>query len=234
MLGDVIRDFNYAIRSFARRPLFTAVIVLTLALGIGSNVAMFSVANAVLLRALPYDHPEELALVWTRLQATNVERSLVSGPDLGDYQAQTTRFEGFAGAAAVPGTLTGDGQAERIVNGYTTWNLFELLGVQPLVGRTFRSDDAITIDPKVFANPNPDLPPGKVMLSYGLWQRRFGGNRDVIGRTIQMDGWGSVVVGVLPPTFRIYLPADAAMPTNVDAWAVLPRNISEFAGTRPG
>ena len=229
MLGDVIRDFNYAIRSFVRRPLFTAVIVLTLALGIGSNVAMFSVANAVLLRALPYDHPEELALVWTRLQATNVERSLVSGPDLGDYQAQTTRFEGFAGAAAVPGTLTGDGQAERIVNGYTTWNLFELLGVQPLVGRTFRSDDAITIDPKVFANPNPDLPPGKVMLSYGLWQRRFGGNRDVIGRTIQMDGWGSVVVGVLPPTFRIYLPADAAMPTNVDAWGVLPRNISEFA-----
>ena len=229
MLGNVIRDFNYAIRSFVRRPLFTAVIVLTLALGIGSNVAMFSVANAVLLRALPYDHPEELALVWTRLQATNVERSLVSGPDFGDYQAQTTRFEGFAGAAAVPGTLTGAGQAERIVNGYTTWNLFELLGVQPLVGRTFRSDDAITIDPKVFANPNPDLPPGKVMLSYGLWQRRFGGDRNVIGRTIQMDGWGSVVVGVLPPTFRIYLPADAAMRTNVDAWGVLPRNISDFA-----
>ena len=229
MVGDVIRDFKYAIRSFVRRPLFTAVIVLTLALGIGSNVAMFSVANAVLLRALPYDHPEELALVWTRLQATNVERSLVSGPDLGDYQTQTTRFEGFAGAVAVPGTLTGSGQAERIMNGYTTWNLFELLGVRPLLGRTFRKDDAITIDPKQFANPNPDLPPGKVMLSYGLWQRRFGGDPGVIGRTIQMDGWGSVVVGVLPPTFRIYLPADAAMPTNVDAWGVLPTNISDFA-----
>ncbi len=229
MVGDVIRDFKYAIRSFVRRPLFTAVIVLTLALGIGSNVAMFSVANAVLLRALPYDHPEELALVWTRLQATNVERSLVSGPDLRDYQTQTTRFEGFAGAVAVPGTLTGAGQAERITNGYTTWNLFELLGVRPHLGRTFRKDDAITIDPKQFANPNPDLPPGKVMLSYGLWQRRFGGDPDVIGRTIQLDGWGSVVVGVLPPTFRIYLPADAAMPTNIDAWGVLPTNISDFA-----
>ena len=155
MVGDVVRDFKYAIRSFVRRPLFTAVIVLTLALGIGSNVAMFSVANAVLLRALPYDHPEELALVWTRLQATNVERSLVSGPDLRDYQTQTTRFEGFAGAVAVPGTLTGGGQAERITNGYTTWNLFELLGVRPLLGRTFRKEDAITIDPKQFANPNP-------------------------------------------------------------------------------
>jgi putative ABC transport system permease protein len=229
MVGDVIRDIKYAIRSFVRRPLFTAVIVLTLALGIGSNVAMFSVANAVLLRALPYDHPEELALVWTRLQATNVERSLVSGPDLGDYQAQTTRFEGFAGAAAIPGTLTGSGQAERIMNGYTTWNMFELLGVRPHLGRTFRKDDAFRIDPKQFGNPNPDLPPGKVMLSYGLWQRRFGGDPGVIGRTIQMDGWGSVVVGVLPPTFRIYLPADAAMPTNVDAWGVLPVNISEFA-----
>ena len=233
MVGAVIRDFKYAIRSFVRRPLFTAVIVLTLALGIGSNVAMFSVANAVLLRALPYDHPEELALVWTRLQTTNVERSLVSGPDFGDYQTQTTRFEGFAGAVAVPGTLTGTGQAERITNGYTTWNLFELLGVRPHLGRNFRRDDAITIDPKVFANPNPDLPPGKVMLSYGLWQRRFGGDSGVIGRTIQLDGWGSVIVGVLPPTFRIYLPADSAMPTNVDAWGVLPVNISDFARDAP-
>ena len=228
MVGDVLRDFKYAIRSFVQRPLFTAVIVLTLALGIGSNVAMFSVANAVLLRALPYDHPEELALVWTRLQATNVERSLVSGPDFADYQKQTTRFEGFAGAAAVAGTLTGAGQAERITIGYTTSNLFELLGVRPILGRSFRKEDAITIDPKQFANPNPDLPPGTVMLSYGLWQRRFGGDPQVIGRTIQMGGWGSVIVGVLPATFRIYLPADAAMPTNIDAWNVLPNNITDF------
>jgi putative ABC transport system permease protein len=233
MLGDVLRDVRYAIRSFVQRPLFTAVIVLTLALGIGSNVAMFSVTNAVLLRAMPYDHPEELALVWTRLQATDSARALVSGPDFGDYQTQTTRFEGFAGAVAVAGTLTGTGQAERIMNGYATWNLFELLGVQPVLGRTFRKEDAITIDPKQFASPNPDLPPGTVMLSYGLWQRRFGGDPGVIGRTIQLDGWGSVVVGVLPPTFRIHLPADAAMPTNVDAWGLLPVNISDFARDAP-
>jgi putative ABC transport system permease protein len=233
MVSDVLRDFKDAIRSFARRPLFTAVIVLTLALGIGSNVAMFSTANAVLLRALPYEHPEELALVWTRLAATNVERSLVSGPDFGDYQTQTTRFEGFAGAVAIPGTLTGAGPAERIMNGYTTWNLFELLGVRPVLGRTFRKDDTITIDPKEFTGPNPDLPPGTVMLSYGLWQRRFGGDPNVVGRTIQMDGWGSIVVGVLPPTFRIYLPAAAAMPTNIDAWGLLPANIADFARDAP-
>jgi putative ABC transport system permease protein len=228
MFLNVLRDFKYAIRSFARRPLFTGVILLTLALGIGSNVAIFSVANAVLFRPLPYESPEELALVWTRLPATNVARTLVSGPDFRDYQNETTRFEGFAGAVAIAGTLTGDGPAEQIMNAYTTWNLFDLLGVSPIVGRRFVADDAFPIDPQAFGSPNPDLPPGKVMLSYGLWQRRFGGDPSIVGRTILMDGWGSVVVGVLPQDFRIYLPADAGMPTNIDAWGVLPSNIGDF------
>jgi putative ABC transport system permease protein len=222
-------DAKYAIRSLARRPLFTAVILLTLALGIGSNVAIFSVANAVLFRALPFEDPEELAFVWTRLPATNVERSLVSGPDFQDYQRQTTQFEGFAGAVAIPGTLTGYGPPERITNAYVTWNLFDLLGVRPFLGRAPTADDAFPIDPKAFGSPNPDLPPGKVVLTYELWQRRFGGDQSVIGRTIQMDGWGSIVVGVLPPNFRIYLPADAGMPTDIDAWGVLPSNIGDFA-----
>jgi putative ABC transport system permease protein len=233
MVLAILRDFRYAIRSFVRRPLFAGVIVVTLALGIGSNVAIFSVANAVLFRPLPYENPEELALIWTRLPATNVERSLVAGPDLEDYRNETTRFDGFAGAAALAGTLTGAGPAEQIMNGYTTWNLFELLGVEPALGRNFVADDAFPIDPEMFGNPNPDLPPGKVMLTYTLWQRRFGGDRSVIGRTIQLDGWGSEVVGVLPPDFRIYLPPDAGMPTNIDAWGVLPSNIGEYNRDAP-
>src|SRR5512134_3604226 len=148
MIRDVLRDLRYALRSFARRPLFTGVILFTLALGIGSNVAIFSVANAVLFRALPFKDPEELAFVWTRLPATNVERSLVSGPDLKDYQTGTTLFEGFAGAAALPGTLTGDGPAEQIMNAYTTWNMFQLIGVRPVLGRNFVAEDAFSIDPK--------------------------------------------------------------------------------------
>jgi putative ABC transport system permease protein len=233
MIQAVLRDFKFAIRSFTRRPLFTGVILLTLALGIGSNVAIFSVANAVLFRALPFEDPEELAFIWTRLPATNVERSLVSGPDFKDYHTGTTGFEGFAGAVALAGTLTGDGPAEQIMNAYTTWNLFSLLGVRPALGRNFVAEDAFPIDPKAFGTPNPNLPPGKVLLSYGLWQRRFGGDRSVIGKTIQMDGWGSVVVGVLPADFRIYLPADAAMPTNIDAWGILPSNIGDFARDAP-
>ena len=120
MCLSLLLDAKFAIRSLARRPLFTGVILFTLALGIGSNVAIFSVANAVLFRALPFQDPEELAFVWTRLPATNVARSLVSGPDLKDYQQETTRFEGFAGAVAIPGTLTGDGPPERITNAYVT------------------------------------------------------------------------------------------------------------------
>src|ERR1041385_9157478 len=114
MTLDVLRDLKYALRSFARRPLFAGVIVLTLALGIGSNVAIFSVANAVLFRALPFKNPEELAFGWNRLLKTNVKRSLVAGPDFKDYQPEATQCKGFAGAIALPGTSTGEGPPERI------------------------------------------------------------------------------------------------------------------------
>jgi predicted permease len=228
MIRDVLRDLKYALRSFARRPLFTGVILLTLALGIGSNVAIFSVANAVLFRALPFRNPGELAFVWTRLPKTNVSRALVSGPDFKDYQTETTRFAGFAGAVALPGNITGEGPPERITNAYVTWNMLEILGVRPILGRTHRAEDAFPMDPKQFGNPDAKLPPNKVVLSYGLWQRRFGGDSSVIGKTILLDGWGSLVIGVLPRDFRIYLPPDAGMPSNIDAWGILPSNIGDF------
>ena len=224
----MLRDLKYALRSFARRPLFTGVILLTLALGIGSTLAIFSVANAVLFRSLPFQDPEELAFVWTRLPKTNVRRALVSGPDFKDYQTEATRFKGFAGAVAIPGTITGEGPPERITNAYVTWNMLNLLGVRPVLGRTHVAEDAFPIDPKQFGNPDPKLPPNKVVLSYGLWQRRFGGDSTVIGRTILLDGWGSLVIGVLPRNFRIYLPPDAGMPSNIDAWGILPSNIGDF------
>ena len=224
----MLRDLKYALRSFARRPLFTAVILLTLALGIGSNVAIFSVANAVLFRPLPFANPEELAFVWTRLPKTNVKRALVSGPDFKDYQTDATKFKGFAGAVALAGNITGEGPPERITNAYVTWNMLEILGVRPILGRTHRADDAFPMDPKQFGNPDAKLPPNKVVLSYGLWQRRFGGDSTVIGKTILLDGWGSLVIGVLPRDFRIYLPPDAGMPSNIDAWGILPSNIGDF------
>jgi putative ABC transport system permease protein len=226
-------DVKYAIRSFARRPFFTAVILLTLALGIGSNVAIFSVANAILFRPLPYQEPEQLVLVWTRLPSTDVERNLVSPPDFGDYRAETTLFTDLAAAMAVPGTLTGEGPAEQVMAGFVTWNFFELLGVAPLLGRDFDPADAYPIDPSTFGAPNPDLPPGTLILSHGLWQRRFGGDPDIVGRTIELEGLGSVVAGVLPQDFRIYMPPDSPIPTNIDVWTVAPSNLTEFAREAP-
>ena len=226
-------DIRYAFRAFARRPALTAVLLATLALGIGSNVAIFSVANAVLFQPLPYADPEELALVFTRLPATDVSRALVSGPDLDDYREGTSSFEGFAGAMALVGTLTGEGPPEQITTGYATGNMFDLLGVVPALGRNLSEDDEFPVDPDMFGSPNPELPPGFVLISHGLWQRRFGGSRDVIGEGVELDGWESTIVGVLPEDFRIYLPADAAMPTNVDAWGVMPSNLGEFARDTP-
>ncbi|HKS06517.1 MAG TPA: ABC transporter permease [Gemmatimonadaceae bacterium] len=228
MIQAFLHDLKFAIRSFAKRPLFAGVIILTLGLGIASNVAIFSVANAVLFRALPFENPEQLAFVWTRQPKTNVARSLVSGPDLKDYGTETTRFQGFGAAVALAGTLTGEGTPERIVNAYVSWNTLDLLGVRPILGRTHREDDSFRINPQEFGQPNPNIPPNKVVLSHGLWLRRFGGDSSVIGKTIQMDGWGSVVIGVLPRDFRIYLPPDAGMPSNIDAWGILPNNLSEF------
>jgi putative ABC transport system permease protein len=202
--------------------------VATLALGIGSNVAIFGVANAVLFQPLPYEDPEELALVWT--QITNQPRALVSGPDFIDYRNETRLFEGFAGAVAVNGALTGDGsRAEEITAGWATANLFHILGVTPLIGRNFEPADEAPMDPALFSDPNAELPPGHVLLTHGLWRRRFGADPGVVGQTIYIDGGASIVVGVLPPTFSIYLPEDAGMPTDIDVWGVLPSNFSEAA-----
>jgi putative ABC transport system permease protein len=220
-------DLRFAVRSFARRPGFTAVVVATLALGIGSTVAIFGVANAVLFRPLPYEAPEELALVWT--QITNQPRALVSGPDFLDYRNETTMFEGFAGAIAMTAAITGEGRAEEITVAYATANVFDILGVTPVRGRNFEPADEAPIDPALFMDPNAELPPGTIMLTHGFWQRRFGGDPSVIGRTVLIDGAGAVVVGILPQTFRIYLPEDAGMPTNIDAWGVIPSNFSDAA-----
>ena len=133
-----MQDIRYALRGFAQRPGYTAVLVVTLALGIGSNVAIFSVTNAILFRPLPFDDPEELVLIWNRLENTNVERALVSGPDFIDYQQNTTLFEDFAVAVAFPGTLTGDGRGEQVLRGWVGVNFLQLLGVAPMIGRKCR------------------------------------------------------------------------------------------------
>jgi len=222
LMGFFLRDVRYAVRTFWHQPGFTAVVVLTLALGIGTNAAIFSVANAVLFRPLPYGEPERLVLVWNRMANADRPNAPVSGPDFLDYQDQTTMFEDFAGAIAVEATITGEERAEQVMVGWSTDNLFKVLQVSPFIGRDFEPEDGTPIDPKVFMDPNSKLPPGALLLSHGMWQRNFAGDPHVLGRSIQLDGQASIIVGVLPEDFRIYLPAYAGMPTNIDAWRVMP------------
>jgi putative ABC transport system permease protein len=226
ILTMLLKDLRFAVRTFAQRPGFTIVVVLTLGLAIGSSVAIFSVANAVLLQPLPYEDPERLVLVWNRMTAANRPNAPVSGPDFLDYKTQTTMFEDFAGAIAVEATITGEERPEQVMMGWSTINLFELLGVRPFIGRNFEAADATPIDPKSFLDPNAKLPPGAILLTHGMWQRQFGGDPKIVGKTIQLDGHGSIIVGVLPPDFRIYLPAYAGMPTNIDAWGAIPVDFS--------
>jgi len=175
-----LKDIRYAVRTFAQRPGFTAVVVLTLALAIGSNVAIFSVASAVLLQPLPYEDPERLVLVWNRMANANRPNVPVSGPDFLDYKDQTTLFEGFAGAIAVEATITGEERPEQVMMGWTTVNFFEVLGVRPFIGRNFEPADGTPIDPKTFLDPNAKIPPGSLLLTHGMWQRQFGADPHVL------------------------------------------------------
>ncbi len=135
---------------------------------------------------------------------------------------QSRLFDDFAGAIAIEGTITGEERPEQVMVGWSTVNFFQVLGIRPFMGRDFEPDDGIPIDRQVFLDPNAILPPGIILLTHGMWQRQYASDPAVLGKTIQMDGQSCIIVGVLPRDFRIYLPAYAGMPTNIDVWRVFP------------
>ncbi len=168
-------DIRYAIRTLLRTPGFTVVAVLTLALGIGATTAIFSVVNAVLLRRLPYSDPDRLVMTRGSLE------------DLRDLDASNRSFDGMAFWASNMYNLRVGNDAEQLLAGQVTRNLLPLLGVQPFIGRNFTEDD-----------DRQDT----VILSYGLWQRRFAGDPQALGKTINLSGTTFTVIGVTPPWFR--------------------------------
>jgi putative ABC transport system permease protein len=183
------QDLRYAFRGLRQRPGFTLVAVLTLALGIGANTAIFSVVNGVLLRALPYERPERLAMIWGhRDQQPLAELSV---PELWDLRERTHAFTSVAAFADGNINLTGTGTPERIRAGYFTANTPAVLGVAPAIGRGFTTEE--------------DLPggPAVVLLGDGLWRRRFGADPKVIGRVLTLDDTPTTVVGVMPPDFQL-------------------------------
>ncbi len=229
-LEDCVQDIRYGVRTLRRNLGFTVAAVITLALGIGANTAIFTVVNSVLLRPLPYRDADRLAMVWGHMASTDVTKAPWSGLDYLDFKDRSRTFEDFAGTFAVNSTLSGDFEPEPIQLGWATPSFFDLLGVDPLIGRTLKESDFQNIDPEVFFDPEVEVPPSVAILSQELWGRRFGSDPSIIGRTVQVNGQPMEIIGVLPAGFKLYLPADASFPGVIDVWSVVPANLSE--GTR--
>src|SRR5215510_446710 len=172
-INSLGQDMRYGLRALLKQPGFTAIAVLTLALGIGANTAIFSVVNAVLIRALPYKDADRLAIVWEK-SARNVQNTINLG-NFFDWKEQNSVFEGMAAFADTRLNLTGSGEPEEIPAQAGTDNLFAVLGANAFLGRTFTPDDA---------KPGAE---DVTVISYSLWQRRFGGDPQVIGRKILLN-----------------------------------------------
>ncbi len=211
-------DLKFAFRQLLKNPGFTAVAVLTLALGIGANTAIFSVINGVLLRPLPYRDPDRLVTVCQSSVKRGFAQVVVTPAVLRDWREQNSVFEELGGQIYESVNLTGVERPEHLHAAWTTPNYFSVLGVPPLIGRTFVAGDN---------------PPGHrvVVLSHGLWQRNFGADPGVVGRGVTLNGLNYTVVGVMPPEFKIYQPAAVfGLPTGdvqPQLWAPYPGSMEE-------
>ncbi len=207
-MATLIQDLRYGLRMLVKNPGFTAVAVLTLALGIGANTAIFSVVNGVLLRSLPYTDPDRLVMVWAENPSVTFRGGHnlpPSNADVVDWRNQNHVFEHIAVYLVTSFNVSGREEAERVGAAMVSSDLFQALGVQPLFGGTFTAEED---------------QPGKNhvgLISYGLWRRRFGADPALVGKTITLNGEPFVVTGIMPPSFQF--PLDVAPPT--DVWAPL-------------
>ena len=196
----LLQDLRYGIRMLTKKPGFTVVAVFTLALGIGANTAIFTVVDAALLRGLPYRSPERLYHLWERTPQAEFPQREFSYPDYQDYQKNNS-FTAIAAYTGGGGIITGRGEPERVFAPSASANFFTMLGVEPLIGRTFQ--------------PGEDKPGVQrtAVLTYGLWQRMFGGDPGVIGQALTINGNSHTVIGVLPASFQFaFRPADLWLP----------------------
>ena len=204
-LASVAQDVKLGLRSLRRRPGFTLATLLTLALGIGGNAAIFSVVYAVLLKPLPYTQPERLTHLYEIYKSEVDSRSEASYPDYLDWRARNHSFADMAGYHGGAFLLGGDA-AKAVPAAKTTWNFFDVLGVKPAIGRTF-------------ARGEDDVGAARVVvLSYAFWQEQFGGDRTVVGRSVSLDGSPATIIGVLPRDFQF------AKQGNAQLWAPIDRN----------
>jgi predicted permease len=206
MTATILQDLRFALRSMRRRPGFTLIVALTLALGIGSTTAIFSVVDGVLLRPLPYRDPDRLAFSWTKLAWIGVPRAWMNGSHVLQLREETSHFEALVPMQMVTRQLIGTGTPEQVLVGVTGTSLFDVLGVPAAHGRVFRPDEG---------------QPGRAdvaVLGHVAWLQYFGADPGVVGRTIEISGSTVRVIGVMPPHFRFRIHSSLGQPGEPDLW----------------
>ena len=202
-LEQLGRDVRYGVRQLRRSPSFSAVAIATLALGIGANTAMFSAVDAVLIRPLPYADPDRLVMIWDEMSYIGFPKHASTPAEWNEWRRNNTVFTDLAANESGQAVLSGDGEPEELPGRKVTPNFWSVLGVHPLMGRTFTEEE--------------DARGARLaVISYGLWQRRFGGVADVLGRTMTLNDNPYDIIGVMPREFY-FLPApdvDVWMPTS--------------------
>jgi len=188
-METLTQDIRYAVRMLLKKPAFTAIVVLALAIGIGANTAIFSVVNAILLRPLPYKNPEQISMVWVDNKRLGMDQDWHSYVNYMDYKQQSQTFEDMAAFNNRSFNLTGEGEPVRVTGVWATASLFSVMGVDPALGRTFTVEEE---------EPGKDL---VVVLSHGLWQRRFGADPNILGQPINLNGVNRTILGVMPAGF---------------------------------
>lgn len=217
-MTSLIQDLKYGLRMLVKNPGFAAIAVLTLALGIGANTAMFSVVNAVLLRPLPFPEPERLARIWGTNSKLNEMTRALSYPDIADLQTMNTTFENVAAYDEASVTLTGLGDALHVNAARVSANMFSLLRVSPILGRPFA--------------PGEDRAGNfVVILSHPLWQSQFHGDPNVIGRSVEIEGRSYAIIGVMPRGFVFPLDSDPPQLWRTYAALATPLNSGEKPDT---
>ncbi len=209
IMETFLHDALYAVRMLRKNLGFTVVALMALALGIGANTAVFSVVNAVLIRPLPYEDPDRLMMVFESNPQKGWKQFVASPANFLDWREQNQVFEQIAATSRASFNLTGEGEPERIPGSSVSGNLFDLLGVKPALGRAFSTED------------DRDTSPPVVILSHGLWQRRFGSDANIIGRTLTLNGKSSTVIGVMP--------AGIQYPGQSEMWSPLALSASDAA-----
>jgi predicted permease len=201
-MNGLLQDFRYALRQLRKKPGFTAVAVLTLALGIGATTAIYSVVDSLLFRPLPYNNSSRIVRVWNTFPPRGMMEIPASEPEFLEY-SQSQSFAHFAGFSTGAVTLTGSGDPVRVAAAWGTSDFFRVMGTKPLLGRVFTPDEFQTGRGQV------------AVLNFGLWQSRFGSDPEIIGKTILLNGQRCTVVGVMPRNFNF--PSE-----DVNVWQPLP------------